>query len=77
MNTTQLTPNMTVAEILDRWPETAALFQQLRTACVGCVMAPFCSVNDAVTHYDLDAGVLLADLSAAVGRAQHHDVERI
>jgi hybrid cluster-associated redox disulfide protein len=77
MDTPQLTPNMTVAEILDRWPAAAVVFQQLRTACVGCVMAPFCSVNDAATHYDLDAGRLLTELNVVVKLAEHLSAEGV
>lgn len=75
MNTLPLTSHMTIAEILQRWPETAAVFQRLRTACVGCDMAPFCSVNDAATHYDLDADQLLVELDVAVIHAGQPDAE--
>ena len=38
--------NMTVAEVLEKWPETFTVFQEFKTACVGCVMAPFDTIDD-------------------------------
>lgn len=59
------TREMTIADILRRWPQTTAVFQQLRTACVGCVMAPFATVVDVAFHYHLDEHELLRRLQEA------------
>ncbi|MCC6166891.1 MAG: DUF1858 domain-containing protein [Caldilineaceae bacterium] len=60
------TGDLTVAEILARWPATIAVFMRYGTACVGCVMAPFETVDEVAVIYSLDREQLLADLRAAV-----------
>ncbi len=51
---------MTIEEVIGRWPETAVVFHEYTMACIGCAVAPFCSLSDAAHDY----GVSLATLSA-------------
>lgn len=44
--------NMTVAEVMDRWPQVLPLFNRYRLACGGCVMAEFCKISDVPASYD-------------------------
>ncbi|RIK53828.1 MAG: hypothetical protein DCC57_07750 [Chloroflexi bacterium] len=60
------TGDLTVAETLARWPATISVFMRYGTACVGCVMAPFETVDEVAVIYSLDREQLLADLRAAV-----------
>ena len=59
--------NLTVADVLARWPETAAVFLKHKTACVGCTMAPFETLQDVVVNYDLSGEEFLQELSAILG----------
>ena len=43
---------MTVSEVMTRWPQVLPLFNQYRLACAGCVMAEFCRVADVPASYD-------------------------
>jgi hybrid cluster-associated redox disulfide protein len=63
------TTDMVVADVLDRWPETVAVFQQFKTACVGCVMAPFDSLHDVARIYGLDQDALMSALAATIAAA--------
>ena len=54
-----------VQDILARWPWTAQAFVDLRTACVGCQMARFCTLDDVAGHYRLDKERLLQALQRA------------
>ena len=58
--------NMTVAEVLEKWPETVTVFQEFKTACVGCVMAPFDTMADVARIYKMELSVLLEALHAVV-----------
>lgn len=58
--------NMTVAEVLEKWPETFTVFQEFKTACVGCVMAPFDTIDDVARIYEMDLSVLIEALDAVV-----------
>lgn len=57
--------NLTVAETLIRWPATISVFMRYGTACVGCVMAPFETLDEVASIYRLDRAQLLRDLTEA------------
>jgi hybrid cluster-associated redox disulfide protein len=61
-----LSADMTVAEILQSWPDTIPVFLQNRLGCVGCAMAPFDTVSDVVKIYDLSLDGFLGDLREAI-----------
>lgn len=65
MNHFRLTAQMTVSEVLDQWPATAQVFNQYRTACVGCAMAAFDTIADVASIYDLDLDQFLTALQQA------------
>jgi len=54
MKNETVTTDMFVADVLERWPQTAKIFQQFKTACVGCAMAPFDTISDVVRIYELN-----------------------
>ncbi len=60
------TADMTVAEVLEKWPGTVSVFQELKTACVGCVMAPYDSLADVARIYDIELSGILSALQVAV-----------
>lgn len=39
---------MSVAEVLQRWPEASGAFLELRMHCLGCVFARFDTVREAL-----------------------------
>lgn len=62
--------NLTIEELLQQWPQTAELFQQYQMACVGCVMAPFYSVKDAISIYNLENEPFLDSLLRLIEREE-------
>jgi hybrid cluster-associated redox disulfide protein len=60
---------LTVSDVLQRWPGSAALFTGRRMACPGCAMAPFMTVREAAREYGQDAAGLAADLIAEAERS--------
>lgn len=44
--------NMTVADVMERWPQVLPLFNKYRLACAGCVMAEFCRISDVPASYE-------------------------
>jgi hybrid cluster-associated redox disulfide protein len=66
MAATLPTKEMTVAEVLETWPETVEVFQALKTACVGCVMAPFDTLADVARIYELELDMVLEALHQAI-----------
>ncbi|WP_374433627.1 DUF1858 domain-containing protein [Tabrizicola sp.] len=62
-------PDLPLAEIMRRWPATVPVFLARGMLCVGCVIGPFHTVDDACEEYGIDPGTLLAELRAAVSSA--------
>jgi len=60
------TKKMTVAEVLEAWPETVKVFQAWNTACVGCVMAPFDTLADVARIYELEVDAIMGVLHQAI-----------
>ena len=58
------THDMTVSEVLEQWPEAVVVFQEFKTACVGCSMAPFDTMADVAREY----GLALPEIMAALDR---------
>jgi len=59
--------NLTIAELLSRWPETAPVFHRHGMACVGCALESFCSVADAAATYNVPLEQFLAELAQVAG----------
>lgn len=57
---------MTVAEVLEQWPETVPVFQQLKTDCVGCAMAPFDTLHDVAAIYQIELSTMMESLNTAI-----------
>lgn len=62
---TDVHPQLTVAEVLERWPATAAVFGHRRMACLGCAMAPFDTIGEAAAAYGIELNRFLAELRRA------------
>ncbi|WP_374686038.1 DUF1858 domain-containing protein [Promineifilum sp.] len=59
--------DMILTDLLERWPETAAVFHEHAMACVGCAVASFYTVRDAALVYGLPPEQFAAELAAVVG----------
>lgn len=68
--------DMTVAEVMERWPDSVQIFNRRRMACPGCVMAPFMTVADAAGSYAIEPSDLAADLAAVTVDRQPGIAER-
>ena len=74
---TILSPALTVDRLFAKWPQTTAVFLRRRFACIGCLMAPFDTLEDVARNYQVDLVELLAELSAAIeGKDYHGGMEK-
>ena len=62
----QITPQLMVADVLARWPEVIPVFIHHRMACVGCSMAAFETLGDALSIYGLEAEAFFIQLEKAI-----------
>ncbi len=58
--------SLTVAEIMDRWPQCVPVFLAHKLDCVGCSMAPFETLAEVIEIYQLPQDAFLAELAAAI-----------
>jgi hybrid cluster-associated redox disulfide protein len=62
MDRTEPQFNQSVQEVLKEWPQSASVFTELKTACIGCYLARFCTLKEVAATYDLQAPALLKKL---------------
>lgn len=65
MQKNALTPELTVDEVMRRWPATIRVFLDFRMHCVGCPIAPFHSVEEATREHEVELALFLSRLRAA------------
>ena len=51
--------DLTIRELLTRWPEMTRVFLDLRMSCVGCPISKFETVRDAARNYGRDPEIFL------------------
>ena len=62
-----ITADMSIANVMKRYPKTEATFIKYKLHCVGCEAAPLESIEvAAATHRIKDLSQLLEDLNSAV-----------
>ena len=62
-------PDMTLSELMSAWPQTVAVFLRHRMLCVGCLISPFHTIEDACDEYDLCLDAFVEELRASLGEA--------
>lgn len=65
---------LTVAQVLARWPQTIPVFLHYHMACAGCVMAPFETVAEAASIYGLELSRFLSVLYPAIALSDDRGV---
>ena len=57
-----LTPDLTVAQVLEACPQAARVFLSLKTDCVGCYLMSFCTLDEVAEQYHLKVEDVMAAL---------------
>ena len=65
MNEDQLL-SLTVADIMDRWPQCVPVFLAHKLDCVGCPMAPFETLAEVIEIYQLPQDAFLDELTRVI-----------
>lgn|GEM_PF-2518124 len=61
-----LSADLTMEQLMRRWPGAVAVLTAWRMACPGCPMAPFMTIDEAARAYGVPADRLLDDLHRSV-----------
>lgn len=62
-------PDLTVDEIMRRWPASIRVFIRHRMLCVGCPIAAFHTASDACREHDVPLDAFLAEIEATLPAA--------
>ena len=63
-------PDLTLEDLMARWPATIAVFLRHNMLCVGCMIGPFHTVIDACAEYGLEVDAFYAELAASITPSQ-------
>jgi len=66
MNRDRITADMTVGEVVKRYPQTVRVFLRHFMNCFGCNIARFHDITTGSLRYGLDPEVLIAELNEAI-----------
>ncbi len=62
----KITKDMSLAEVVQKHPETVPVFQKHGLHCMGCAMAAFETLEQGAGAHGMDLKSLLEDLNAAI-----------
>ena len=65
METHTLDLDLTVEQILKRWPQAYSVLMKNKTKCVGCFMQSFCTLKDVAETYQLPLQKLIDEIDNA------------
>jgi hybrid cluster-associated redox disulfide protein len=62
-----ITPEMSITEIIQTYPQTIPVFQQYGLGCIGCFAASGETLADGLTVHGIEIGEVVAALNQAAG----------
>ena len=72
-NLPSLSLHLTISEILNRWPEFIPVFLKHKMACVGCSMADFMTLEDALDIYKINEELFIEELNLTIQSRNSED----
>lgn len=62
----KITADMTIRDVIEKYPETATVFAQYNIGCIGCIAASFERIRDIAGVHGTDVKAFVKDLNDAV-----------
>lgn len=66
----EITGDMSIGDVVGKWPETVEVFTKHGMHCVGCAIAAFESIEMGAKAHGMDIDKLLRDLNAKVKKSK-------
>jgi hypothetical protein len=66
MDTKIFHKQLTVEDVLKKWPKSYLVFRDRNTDCIGCLLQRFCSIQDVAEAYEIMPQDLISDLEKCV-----------
>lgn len=57
-----------IADVLERYPQSAEVFMEYGFHCLGCMGATSESIEDGCTVHGIDADKMVADINKTIGK---------
>lgn len=64
-----ITKNMSIGEVVKKYPQTVPVFFEHRLGCLGCAAAYFENIEQGAKAHGIDIDALIADLNKALAPA--------
>lgn len=58
-----------VSDVLNRHPSTMRVFIDHRMACIGCVIAPYHTIEEACAEYNLEVDAIMREMVGTLHKA--------
>ena len=62
----KITKDMSLAEVVEKYPETFDVFSRYGLHCIGCMAAQFENIEQGAVVHGIDTGKLVEDLNKAI-----------
>jgi hypothetical protein len=66
MDTPMIHIQLTVEEVLKRWPTVFSVFMLHKTQCPGCFMQHFCTLKDVAETYQIPPQELILEIESVL-----------
>lgn len=60
-----ITKDMSIIDIVEKYPECVSVFRQYGMGCIGCMAARFENVEQGAVAHGIDVDAIVKDLNAA------------
>ncbi|HAR63332.1 MAG: disulfide oxidoreductase [Candidatus Margulisiibacteriota bacterium] len=61
-----ITKDMSIIDIVQKYPETRLVFEDYNLGCIGCLAAAGETISDGLIAHGLDPDTVIADLNKAI-----------
>lgn len=68
MKPVSIAPDQTVAQVLEKYPESIHAWIALQTNCLGCYLMKFCSLEYAAQSHKIELNIFLTALTDGIGQ---------
>lgn len=65
----EITKDMSIIEVVSKYPQTAAVFQAHGMGCLGCAAARFENIEAGAAAHGIDVDQLIRDLNDAIKKS--------
>ncbi len=65
-----ITKEMSIMEVVEKWPKTVDVFMAYGMGCLGCAMAHFENIEQGAMAHGMDVPALMADLNKAAAASE-------